>query len=227
MWILALDTSTRTGSVALARDGDVVATASGDPCRTHGERLPGDLLAVADGAGVSLSAIDLFAVSSGPGSFTGLRVGLATMQALALVHRRRMVPVSALEALARTAGPGEFVLAWMDGHRRDVFAALYERAAAACVAGPRAGDPADILESWAVHLAGRRLDVVGDGVAATRALLTQRLGPATVLVDDPPPLAPEIARAAFERRHPGIAPHAVQPLYVRRPDAVIARERGS
>ena len=227
MWILALDTSTRGGSVALAQDGDVVATASGDPCRTHGERLPGDLLAIADEAGVTLSLIDLFAVSSGPGSFTGLRVGLATIQALALVHRRRVVQVSTLEALARTPGPGEFVLAWMDGHRRDVFAALYDRSTAACLAGPRVGNPAEILESWAMDLAGRRLDVIGDGVTATRELLARRLEPATMLVDDPPPLAPAIARAAFERRRRGVAPHAVQPLYVRRPDAVIARERGS
>ena len=227
MWVLALDTSTRAGSAALARGGDVVAAASGDPSRTHGERLPGDLLALAGDAGVALSRIDLFAVSRGPGSFTGLRVGLATIQALALAHRRSVLPVSTLEALAHTPGQGERVLAWMDGHRGDVFAALYERAAARCLAGPCAGDPTEILESWAADLGARRLDVVGDGVRATRALLARRLGRAAVLVDDPPPLAPVIARIAFQRRDPGIAPHAVQPLYVRRPDAVLARERGS
>ena len=227
MWTLALDTSTREGSAALARDGDVVAAASGDPSRTHGERLPGDLLALAREAGATLSGIDLFAVASGPGSFTSLRVGLATIQALALAHRRPVVQVSALEALARTPGPGELVLAWMDGHRRDVFAALYRRAGAACLAGPRAGSPEQILTSWAAHLRGRRVDVVGDGVTATRALLARRLGPPARLVDEPPPLAPVIARIAFERREGGTPPHAVQPLYIRRPDAVIARERGS
>ena len=227
MWVLALDTSTRAGSAALARGGDVVAAASGDPSRTHGERLPGDLLALAGDAGVALSRIDLFAVSRGPGSFTGLRVGLATIQALALAQRRSVLPVSTLEALAHTPGQGELVLAWMDGHRGDIFAALYERAAARCLAGPCAGDPTEILESWAADLGARRLDVVGDGVRATRALLARRLGRAAVLVDDPPPLAPVIARIAFQRRDLAIAPHAVQPLYVRRPDAVLARERGS
>ena len=227
MWVLALDTSTRAGSVALARDGDVVAAARGDPARTHGERLPGDLLALAGKAGMTLAGIDLFAVSRGPGSFTGLRVGLATIQALALAHRRCVLQVSTLEALAHTPGPGERVLAWMDGHRGEVFAALYERASARCLAGPCAGDPTGILESWAADLGARRLDVVGDGVPATRALLVQRLGPAATLVDDPPPLAPVIARIGFEHRDSGIAPHAVQPLYVRRPDAVLARERRS
>lgn len=224
-WILALDTSTRAGSAALARDGEVVAASAGDPSRTHGERLPGDLLALAGEAGVALSDVDRFAVASGPGSFTGLRVGLATAQALALVHRRPVVPVSTLEALARTPGPGGRVLAWLDGRRRDVFAALYERATGACLAGPRVGPPAEILDAWMPELAGRRVDVVGDAVAAARALLAERLGPAAGLVDHPPPLAPAVARIAFERR--GVAPHAAQPLYVRRPDAVVARERRS
>ncbi len=227
MWILALDTSSPGGSAALARDGDLVASANGDPSRTHGERLPSDLLSVAGEAGVALSGIDLFAVSSGPGSFTGLRVGLASVQALALVHRRNVVQVSTLEALARTPGAGELVLAWMDGHRRDVFAALYDRAGAACVAGPSVGEPASILDSWTGHVAGRRVDVVGDGVHLTRTLIAERLGPAAGMVDDPPPLAPIIARIAFERRDSAIAPHAAQPLYVRRPDAVIARARRS
>jgi len=224
MWILALDTSTRGGSLALGRDGGVLATATGDSSRMHGERLPGALLSLVGKAGLALSEIDLFAVSSGPGSFTGLRVGLATIQALALLHGRRVVQIGTLEALAHTPGPGDVVLAWMEGHRRDVFAALYDRGTAACLAGPRVGDPAEILESWRPRLVERRLDVVGDGVTATRALLTRALGRAAVLLDDPPPLAPVIARIAFARRAQGVSPHAVQPLYVRRPDAVIARE---
>ena len=81
---------------------------------------------------------------------------------------------------------------------------------ARCLAGPCAGDPTEILESWAADLGARRLDVVGDGVRATRALLARRLGRAAVLVDDPPPLAPVIARIAFQRRDLAIAPHAVQ-----------------
>jgi len=226
MWILALDTSTRAGSAALARDGDIVAAAGGDPSRSHGERLPGDLQALVGEAGITLSHVDLFAVSSGPGSFTGLRVGLASIQALALVRRRGVVPVSTLEALARTPGTGDRVLAWMDAHRREVFAALYERGGGECLAGPCVGNPERITESWAADLAGR-VDVVGDGVPATRNLLGRCLGPAAMLVDQPPPLAPVIARIAFERRDEAIAPHAAQPLYVRRPDALIARERRS
>src|SRR4051812_37344406 len=99
MRVLALDTTTRAGSVALVEDDRVVAERAGDPARSQGQRLPGDLADL----GAPWTAIDVFAVASGPGSFTGLRIGIATMQGLALVTGGRLVGVSALEALAQIA----------------------------------------------------------------------------------------------------------------------------
>src|SRR6266508_3210490 len=129
MRVLALDTTTRAGSVALVADDEMVVERSGDARRTHAERLPGDILALLSDMGLTPSDVDLFAIASGPGSFTGLRIGIATIQGLAFVTRRRVVGVPALDALAqlasRDAGPGGIVAAWMDAHRREVFAALY------------------------------------------------------------------------------------------------------
>ena len=129
MRVLALDTTTRAGSVALVDDDRVVDERSGDGARTHALRLPGELLALADANGWALPTIDLYAVASGPGSFTGLRIGIATIQGLALVHGRRVAAVPALDALAQAATgglpEGALVGAWMDAHRGDVFAALY------------------------------------------------------------------------------------------------------
>ena len=105
MLILALDTTTRAGSAAVLRDGRVLHELAGDPALTHGQRLPGELMRVLDAAGVRIEDVDLFAVAAGPGSFTGLRVGIATMQGLAMARGRRVVPVSTLEALARRAAP--------------------------------------------------------------------------------------------------------------------------
>ena len=230
MVILALDTSTREGGMALARDGVIERSRTGDPNRTHGERLPGDIVALLADAGVPLSAIDLFAVSSGPGSFTSLRVGIATIQALALAGQRPVVPISTLDALASTAAEADrasgLVLAWMDGQRGEIFAALYDGGAdePAVVAGPTVGKADVVLSRWAPRLLGRAVRVVGDGVADTRGLLEARLGPQASL-ETPPPLAPIMARLAFRRRRAALPPHAVQPLYVRRPDAVLARER--
>src|SRR5438093_13443989 len=98
MKVLALDTTTRVGSVALIDDERILDERDGDSTRTHAERLPQELLAVANDNGVALSEIDLFAVASGPGSFTGMRIGIATIQGLALVAARRAVAVSALDA---------------------------------------------------------------------------------------------------------------------------------
>src|SRR6185312_7287850 len=97
---------TRAGSVALVVDDRVVDERAGDGSRTHGERLPAELAQL----GASWDSIDVFAVAVGPGSFTGLRIGIATIQGLALVTGRRIAAVSALEALAQRAserlGPG-------------------------------------------------------------------------------------------------------------------------
>ena len=128
---LALDTATRTGSVALASDNTLVGWLSGDPERTHGERLPGDLLACLVAHAVTLADVDLFAVCTGPGSFTGLRVGLATMQGLALAAGRPLVGIPTLEALAHAGleqGTNEdpaLVIPWMDAQRGETFGAAY------------------------------------------------------------------------------------------------------
>src|SRR3954453_22694664 len=98
MRILALDTTTQAGSVALVEDGGVVLERAGDPTHPHAERLPRDILDLLAAAGCRTAEVDLFAVASGPGSFTGLRIGIATVQGLAFVHRRRIAAISALEA---------------------------------------------------------------------------------------------------------------------------------
>jgi tRNA threonylcarbamoyl adenosine modification protein YeaZ len=97
---LALDTTTKTSSCAVARDGIVLCEQAGDGSKPQAERLPGDLIALLAHAGLSLADIDLFAVATGPGSFTGLRIGIATMQGLAFATGKPLVGVSGFDALA-------------------------------------------------------------------------------------------------------------------------------
>ena len=107
MRVLALDTTTRAGSVALVDDDRVIDERGGDAARTHARAAARRDAARSPAANQTpLADVDLFAVASGPGSFTGLRIGIATMQGLAFVHGRRMVGVSALEALAHCASVG-------------------------------------------------------------------------------------------------------------------------
>jgi tRNA threonylcarbamoyladenosine biosynthesis protein TsaB len=229
MVILALDTTTRAGSVALARGATIVEAAAGDPGRTHGERLPAELLELLGRRGLSVTDVDVFAVAAGPGSCTGLRVGIATIQGLALVTRRPVAPVPALDALAAlAAGPaGALAAAWMDAQRGEVFAGLYEEGLVSVVAAPIVGAPEGVLDSWHTHAGGRPVVFAGDGAVRYRAVIESRLGRRAVIVDPVPPLAPEIARMAGALAAAGrtVAPHAIVPIYIRRSDAELARER--
>jgi tRNA threonylcarbamoyladenosine biosynthesis protein TsaB len=239
MLVLALDTTTRAGSVAIVEDDQIVDERGGDATRTHAERLPGEIVALVDAHGLSLANIDLFAIASGPGSFTGLRIGIATMQGLALVSGRRVVGVPALEALAhlasRDAAADAHVAAWMDAHRRDVFAALYRVGAAPLfdpdrlveVEAPTVGEPSTTLARWRDRLNGPAMTFIGDGAMLFKDAIA-RDAPASRVVP-PPLLAGAVGRLAVHRARRGetVSPSAVHPLYVRRPDAEVAREKAS
>lgn len=232
MRVLALDTTTRAGSVAVVDDGRVLVERTGDAARTHAERLPAEVIDALTAAGLTLADVELFAVASGPGSFTGLRIGIATIQGFAFVSQKRVAPVSALRALAEAAASGRpagaRVGAWMDAHRFEVFSALFEIAASADgevavlheVEPPMAAPPADTLERWTVL--GLPSAVCGDGAA-----MYANLFGAAIVVVPTPPLAGLIGRLAIAAARDGstVAPAGVQPLYVRRPDAEVARDR--
>ncbi len=234
MRVLALDTTTRGGSVALVDRDRIVAEQPGDATRTYAERLPRDLLDMLAAAGLTPDGVDLFAVAAGPGSFTGLRIGIAAMQGLALVTGRPMVAVSLLEALAHRASEGgaagTLIGAWIDAHRGDVFSALYRVSAAAPYAvdrlieidPPRVERPHRIAAAWAER-GQMPAAIAGDGAM----LYSDVIGAAAVVLT-PPPLAGAIGRMALATAGSGGAVHpaAVQPLYVRRPDVEIARDLG-
>jgi tRNA threonylcarbamoyladenosine biosynthesis protein TsaB len=236
MRVLALDTTTRAGSVAIVDEDETVDERPGDAARTHAERLPRDIIALLEAHRLTVSAIDLFAVASGPGSFTGLRIGIATMQGLALVARRGLVGVSALDALAHVASgnaaTGTIVAAWMDAHRRDVFTALYRVLDAPLfdpdrlkeLDAPAVGDPAATLRRWRESFGHVPALIAGDGAATFSDVLAREAPTSRVVA--PSAIAAAVGRIARPRARRGEAvdPAAIQPLYVRRPDAELARE---
>jgi len=250
--ILALDTTTRAGSAAVLRDGAVLAEVSGDPAVTHGQRLPGELMRVLAQAEVRIEDVDLFAVAAGPGSFTGLRVGIATVQGLAMARSRRVVPVSTLDALAwaaanaagaaanaagaaaNAAGAADAagaaatadrrIAAWMDAQRGDVSAALYTPDGRGTLIAPQSSAPGVVLDRWGVETDITTAVFIGDGAVRYRADVEGRLG-AGVLVTPPPPLARAIGAIAAADPGRSVLPHAVVPIYVRVSDAELARAR--
>ena len=235
MVVLALETATRAGSHALWIDG-VCHAAAGDASRTHGERLPRELVAWLAQHDRRLADVDLLAIVSGPGSFTGLRVGMAAMQGLAMTTGRKVVAVPTLDALA--AGWLEHadlrrdgvIGLCLDGQRGDVFFSAIEAgtdpafSATRCLIAPSVGTPDEAARALAAVAEERPVTVVTRGASRYRASFAERL-PAATIVEDVLPLAGAAATLAAHDPGRAVSPHALRPIYVRRPDAELARDR--
>jgi len=224
MLVLALDTTTRTGSCALARDGRVVRELASEPGVSHAEHLPGDLMTLLEKEDVALESIEVFAAATGPGSFTGMRVGIATMQGLAFAMGKPLIGVSGLDALARIAAPemNTCVATWVDAWRGEVYAALYEQGRE--IEPPTVEHPATVLER---HRQRQRVLFIGDGAGTFELLISETLGDLAIMADPVSPLLEvTIAQIAGDAVLAGHRPaaDAIRPLYVRRTDAEIARD---
>jgi len=234
--ILALDTTTRAGSVAVADDDRVLAVVAGDATRTHGERLPGEIERALERARVAAGDLNLLVVATGPGAFTGLRIGLASIQGLAMALQVPVTGVSALDALALAAlgdprrGNRESVVAWMDAARGEVFSGRYDGVARTLPPWrekdePIVGAPGDILTAFADSLRARAV-FIGDGAVHYRSAI-ESWSPGTPIIEPPEALAPALLELGRVQAAAGAAgpPHALQPLYVRRPDVELERAR--
>jgi tRNA threonylcarbamoyladenosine biosynthesis protein TsaB len=230
MRILAFDTATGATTVALAGAEDAVLEARHDPApadrpghATHLLPLAAQLL---ERAGIGWNALDRLAVGIGPGTFTGLRIGIATARALARAGAIPLVGISTLQSLALggRAWPGvggiDSVVAVIDARRREVFAASWRLAELeelqSALITPRAFAPDELARRLA-DLGGRTL-AVGDGAVLFRSVL-ERSG--AFVPDDDSGL--HRVRAAVHcliaQRLPAAEADHVRPEYLRPPDA--------
>ncbi len=218
--LLAVETATTETSVALLRGEALVAEVAGRDERNHSARLLPILEQVLDQAGVGLDEIEAFAVSIGPGSFTGLRIGLATVKGLAFGSPRPVAAVSTLAALALAAedAPGP-VAALLDARRGEVYAGLYP--------GPGEGQGSERVctpEELAGELPEGCTVVVGEGAEAAAARL-EGLGAACV--GHVPARASAVRVGRLGQRLLGAGPvpsaESLVPRYLRRAEAEVRR----
>jgi tRNA threonylcarbamoyladenosine biosynthesis protein TsaB len=205
----------------LARDGVIVAEASGSTDRSHGAFLPALVTEVLAAATIDVSAIGGVAVSIGPGSFTGLRIGLAFAKGLAYAAAVPLAPVSTLEALAwgAEADPGSSVCAAIDARKGEIYAALFTVAADGT---PERQTPD---RAWTAHELVAALPVgaivVGDAAAEYGEVLATR-GQVRAAAEYPP-RGGVVARLGAARLAAGDrwALDALEPVYVRPADATL------
>jgi len=126
MLVLAIDSSTAKASVALCDEEKVLSSFNIEDGKTHSEKLVPMIEHVVSEAGIKLSDIDCFAASAGPGSFTGLRIGIVTVKSIAMVMDKPCAPVPTLDALAyNCAEYTGIVCPMIDARNNQVFTAIY------------------------------------------------------------------------------------------------------
>jgi tRNA threonylcarbamoyladenosine biosynthesis protein TsaB len=227
--ILAIETATMCGSVALLSGNRCLAENSVDTKTTHSRRLIQQVGQVMRETGSEWEQIDGIAVSLGPGSFTGLRIGLSTAKGLAMAANRPLLGVPTLDGLARQilAPPGSRVCALLDARKSEVYAGFYE-------CNP-AGIPEKIGEylvitpdKLAALIDGPTL-LVGDGGLVYHELFEKTLGKAAIFT--PPRIffnrAATIGLIASEMfaNRDFLDPADAVPIYVRPSEAEIMINR--
>ena len=229
MRVLALDTALGACSVALCCNGDVLARRFARLERGHAEALMPMVEAVRGEVGLDYAELDLLAATVGPGTFTGVRIGLATARALSLASGVPLVGVTTLaavaEAAAETAAANDSLLVVHDARRAQVYAQLFDRAVTP-LGDPGVIDPADIA-----MLARRRTGLVaGTGVALVWPYLRARhrdwrRGSAEG-VPDAAVIARLAARSSLGGQGEADMRRPPEPLYLR-PAGAVAPDQGA
>jgi len=222
--ILAIETATRAGSVSVARGDCVLSSFRGAPDASHSADLLNNVRRALEAGAVTLSEIDLFAVALGPGSFTGLRIGIATVKSFAVSLGRICVGVPTLAAVAHAAGPADRIVALLPAGRGEVFAQLFS------VDSERRVEPLD----EPAHLSPERMleryrsiprvKWAGEAASLHEAKLRKD---GWILVPPNPDLAVSVAALALREyvRGNAVGPDQLRAIYVRPSDAEIKAKK--
>ncbi|HJD23470.1 MAG TPA: tRNA (adenosine(37)-N6)-threonylcarbamoyltransferase complex dimerization subunit type 1 TsaB [Firmicutes bacterium] len=223
MKVLAIESSAGPASCALTEDGRILASAGVHTGLTHSQTLVPMVDGMLKNAGVPLQEVDLLAVAAGPGSFTGVRIGVAAVKGLAFARDIPCVGVSTLAAMARAADGIPFdgvVCAAMDARCRQVYTALFD-----CRGGRlsrRTPDEALTLEELEKRLlfCNKSIFLVGDGAELCYNTFNSRI-PGVILA--PPHLrfqqAAGVAAEAARNAEKAVSADKLQPVYLRLPQA--------
>lgn len=225
MKILAVDTATKSCSVAVIDEKSVISEFSANHNDTHSKFLMGMIRDILNICHLSVNDIDGFAVTIGPGSFTGLRIGLSSVKGLALASRKPIVGVSSLEVLAyQVFGSDKLVCPMLDARRSEVYAARYRfnnlvnNLEFEIVKPPMALSPEKAIENI-----NEPCILVGDGATLYQDLIRDVLGPIAVFTNFTQHIirASTVGHIAMQRFKANDTDDVslIEPFYLRKSDA--------
>lgn len=224
--LLAIETTGSACSAVVMRDGAPLAAEQRDLRHGHAEALMPLIDRVVTAAGIVPSQLEAIAASIGPGSFTGIRVGLAAARGIALAAGARLIGVTTFAAVAAavpSAGGESTLLVALDSRREDFYVQLFAPTAVEPLIEPAAILPDQLYEHIARPTGGRPLRIAGDAAAAAAAALEGRL--ALALLPDITADAFGVAAAAMRQLRSGQPPPRARPLYLRPPDVTMPKLR--
>ncbi len=221
MRILGIDTATWTASVGLRVDGELAAEASRTADGSHAVSLLALVHDVLQAGRCAVHELDAVAVAGGPGSFTGLRIGLSVAKGISYATGARLVAVPTLEALARTVSHLEGNLCpTLDARKGEVYAACFRSSAAGV---ERLSDDVLLSPEALLRMLPTPCVVLGDAVGVYGALLRQRLGDGVILLSEDTygPSGGVVAAMGIERLAAGEPDDLTQlePRYIRPSEA--------
>ncbi|MFY8094892.1 MAG: tRNA (adenosine(37)-N6)-threonylcarbamoyltransferase complex dimerization subunit type 1 TsaB [Niveispirillum sp.] len=229
MITLGLDTATSACAVAVwdAAAGRTLAVRAEIMQRGLAEKLVPMVQATLADAGIGFADLSRIGVTVGPGTFTGLRVGLAAARGFALAAGCPLVGVTTLEAAAHGLDPdsrqGQTLLAAIESRRDDLFVQPFA-ADLSPLAEPADVLPLDLPTYAATHLPAGPLLIVGDAAARAAQALGAWNGPVTIVETTGAPEALATARIAASQDMAGIAARIADPFYLRPPDVTLPKQ---
>lgn len=223
MRILSIDTSTTYAGVAVVENENLVAECVMQFMATHSEKLLPEIIHLLETIRVPLESIDYYAVVAGPGSFTGLRVGISTLKGLAFVTGKKVVPVSSLEVIAHSFPFCKYqICPLLDARKKEVFAALFkwdeDRIS-------RLKEDSVLTLDAIVEWIKERTVFTGSGAELYKDRLIEKLGEKAIFAFSPYfiPRPSAIAYIGLQKIKEGFSIHAkdLKPLYLRKSEAEI------
>lgn len=229
MNLLCIDTSGPVCGTAVIRDGVVAYEASAVNKLTHSVNLMPMVQEALLRSGLTVPDVDVYAAVTGPGSFTGVRIGVSTVKGLAHGAGKPCVGVDALEALAASICAADgLICPLQDARAGQVYAAAFRPGLPPVRVLPDMAEKLDVFLDMALEMAGDRpLLFTGDGVKPNRAAIEARLGDRAVF----PPAQHSFLRPAaaamlaWEKREQAVDYLTLMPLYLRAPQAERERAR--